>query len=81
MDDGPDTGYQSWNNQPGVDPMNDSEAMMLLAMLHHYLTDAGPESTPTVPEIAADLAMSLDVTPDWADRFRRDIEEAYQNAE
>lgn len=49
----------------------------LLLLLHKYVTTYGSDAAGTVPELAADLAMSLDVTDDIDDQRRREIEQNY----
>lgn len=57
--------------------MNDNEARELLRLLHMYVNESGIDLPQTVPAMAEDLAMSLDVTDDASDMYRREIEMAY----
>lgn len=54
--------------------MTDAECEELLRLLHKYVTEYGSCSNMTVSEMAEDLAMSMDVTTDAADQYRREIE-------
>lgn len=57
--------------------MTDDEARQLLKMLHKYIMFYAPDIPQTIPAMAADLAMSMDVTTDEDDKMRREIEECY----
>jgi hypothetical protein len=54
--------------------MSDAEALALLRGLHTYVVEYGGDDL-RMSELAADLAMSMDVTSDEADSLRREIEE------
>jgi hypothetical protein len=54
--------------------MSDQEALELLRLLHKYVTKYGHVDDMPISELAADLAMSMDVTTDEADELRQDIE-------
>lgn len=55
--------------------MSDAEALELLRLLHKYVTSDPIGDDLYISELASDLAMSLDVITDEADRLRREIEE------
>lgn len=59
--------------------MNDAQAEQLLELLAMYAEDESAEVVRgmTVDMLAVDLAMSMDVTSDRADRARQIIEEAF----
>lgn len=58
--------------------MTDQEALELLRLIHLYVlgSSVGLDPDFTIYDMAEDLAMSMDVTSDEADRLRREIEEA-----
>jgi len=55
--------------------VTDREALDLLRLLHQYIVEFQPDIPVTIPALAEDLAMLMDVTSDEADQLRRDIEE------
>jgi hypothetical protein len=57
--------------------MTDEEARQLLTLLHKYIMEYVPDIPQTIPAMAADLAMSMNVTTDEDDRMRQEIEECY----
>lgn len=52
--------------------MTDAQALELLRLLHVYVTLYDNREM-TISEVAEDLAMSMDVTTDEADRIRQVI--------
>lgn len=57
--------------------MDDHESRELLRRLHKYVMYYAPDVPQTIPALAEDLAMSMNVTTDEDDRMRREIENAY----
>jgi hypothetical protein len=56
--------------------MTDQECVDMLRLLHSYVVEYGSSADMKISEMAEDLAMSMDVTTNEADRLRRWIEEA-----
>ena len=54
--------------------MTDQEALEFLRLLYKYVTEYSSCTDMHISEMAEDLAMSMDVTSNEADRLRREIE-------
>lgn len=54
--------------------VDDNDARELLSLLYEYVKHYGNESPTTIVDLAADLAMSMDVTTGEDDRMRNYIE-------
>lgn len=55
------------------DYMTDAQTLSLLRKLHHYVSEFGSCSDMKLSEVAEDIAMSMEVTTDEADRLRVEI--------
>jgi hypothetical protein len=55
----------------------DHDAEQLLEMLHKYVMAYTPDIPQTIPALAEDLAMGMDVTTDYVDRLRVEIESQF----
>ena len=55
----------------------DNDGRKLLYLLYKYMKNYAPDLPIHVPALAADLAMSQDVTDDLSDEYRREIEEEW----
>lgn len=53
-----------------MEEFTDNDAQRLLELLRKYAEAYAPDLPQTIPAMAEDLAMSMDVTSDLADRCR-----------
>jgi len=59
-----------------VSDFTDTDALALLRLLHVYVTEYDSCADMRLSDMAEDLCMSMDETPDEADQLRRAIEVA-----